>query len=283
MLSSSIVATVFIVLVFTTIALAEVQPWPGEAKDWRGYQMREITVAGRAGYVVLPKKPAPGNPWYWTAEFHGASVADDLKLLEHGWTLAYVNMTNLYGSPKAIAAMEAFYDELTGKYGLSKKPVLKGISRGGLFVFNFAAAHPDRVAALYGDAPVCDFKSWPGGKFTGKGSPGDWRRLIERYGFKDEAEALAYPRNPIDNLDAIAKAKIPILIVSGDSDRTVPYVENGAIIKERYEKLGGKVEVILKPGVDHHPHGLKDPNPIVEFMLKNADYPGKVASRVQPE
>ena len=264
-------------LPFLVVVLAARAFAADPAKDWHGYEKREINIAGHAGYVVLPKKQAPGNPWYWTAEFHGATITDDIVLLDRGWTLAYLDMKNMYGSPKAVALMEAVYDELTIKYGLSTKPVLKGISRGGLYVFNFTAAHPDRVAALYGDAPVCDFKSWPGGKGKSKGSPTDWKQLMEIYGFKGDAEALAYTHNPINNLDAIAKAHIPILIVAGDSDKTVPFDENGGIVKERYEKLGEKITVILKPGGDHHPHGLKDPKPIVDFMLKYADYPGKAA------
>jgi hypothetical protein len=28
--------------------------------------------------------------------------------------------------------------------------------------------------------------------------------------------------------------------------------------------------VILKPGVGHHPHSLKDPAPVVEFLLRHA-------------
>jgi hypothetical protein len=29
------------------------------------------------------------------------------------------------------------------------------------------------------------------------------------------------------------------------------------------------MEIIVKPGVDHHPHSLKDPAPIVEFIVKH--------------
>jgi len=39
------------------------------------------------------------------------------------------------------------------------------------------------------------------------------------------------------------------------------------ILKERYEKLGGPITVIVKPGFKHHPHGLDDPVPIVNFIL----------------
>ncbi|MBI1373183.1 MAG: prolyl oligopeptidase family serine peptidase [Phycisphaera sp.] len=270
------VAALFVVLFLSAAAMAG-EPWPGAAKDWKGFERHDFKVADRAAYVVVPKTPAAGNPWYWRTRFPGVAINDDLDLLNRGWTVAYIDVSNLYGAPTAVQAMDAFYDEMTGKYGLSTKPVLKGLSRGGLFIFNYAAAHPDRVAAIYGDAPVCDFKSWPGGKGTGKGSTGDWKRLIGVYGFKDEAEAIAYTHNPIDNLEPIAKAHVPVLIVAGDSDHVVPFVENGGVVQQRIEKLGGHIKVILKPGCDHHPHGLTDAAPIVEFILEQADYPGKAA------
>lgn len=248
------------------------EPWPGEAKDWHGFERHDFKVDGRAAYVVAPKQAATGRPWYWRMRFPGVAINDDIELLKRGWHVAYLDVANLYGAPKAIEAMDGFYDRMTGPHGLSKKPVLKGLSRGGLFIFNYAAAHPRRVAAIYGDAPVCDFKSWPGGKAKGPGSAGDWRRLLDAYGFDNEAEAMAYAKNPIDNLQPLAEAKIPILLVAGDSDRVVPFEENGGIIASRYKALGGEVAVILKPGCDHHPHGLPDdPTPILDFIDRHTN------------
>ena len=43
-------------------------------------------------------------------------------------------------------------------------------------------ANPARVACIYADAAVCDFKSWPGGKGKGKGDAGEWRRVLKLYG-----------------------------------------------------------------------------------------------------
>ncbi len=45
--------------------------------------------------------------------------------------------------------------------------------------------------------------------------------------------------------------------------------ENTRLLETRYNALGGPIEVIAKPGVGHHPHSLKDPTPIVEFVLKH--------------
>ena len=136
--------------------------------------------------------------------------------------------------------MDAFYAVLTRDHGLSSKTVLEGVSRGGLFAFNWAARHPDQVASIYADAPVLDFKSWPAGKGKGQGSPDDWQQLLKVYGFTEE-QALAYPLNPVDNLAPLATAKIPILSVCGGADQTVPYEENTKIAEERYRKLGGEI------------------------------------------
>ena len=79
---------------------------------------------------------------------------------------------------------DAFYRAITEK-GLAKKGTLIGISRGGLYAYNWAAQNPDKVVCIYGDAPECDIKSWPGGKGAGKGSPADWQALIKDYGFTE--------------------------------------------------------------------------------------------------
>ena len=82
-----------------------------------------------------------------------------------------------------------------------------------------------------------------------------------------EETAAAFAGNPLDKLPALAGAGLPILLVAGDADDVVPYAENGAKLARRFRELGGVVEVILKPGVGHHPHSLEDPQPIVDFIL----------------
>ena len=55
----------------------------------------------------------------------------------------------------------------------------------------------------------------------------------------------------------------------GDADEVVPYEENTALLAEKYEAAGGKIELIRKEGVGHHPHCLEDPKPIVNFILRS--------------
>lgn len=244
---------------------------PAFGADWNGYERLDLKVDDKPSFLIKPKQAAPGNPWIWRTEFFGHEPQADLALLAKGFHVAYTAMQNQYGAPIAIAHMAKFHDAMIKDYALSGKVVLEGFSRGGLYALNYAAAHPDRVASLYLDAPVCDFKSWPAGFGKGKGSSGDWKRCKEIYGLADDDAAKVSKLNPIDNLQAMATARIPILSVVGDSDKTVPMDENSAVLKDRYTALGGTMELIVKPGIDHHPHSLKDPTPIVEFILKHTN------------
>ena len=240
--------------------------------QWNGFHRRDFDVNGRTATLVSPKNALPGNPWIWRAEFFDAFPSVDIALLRAGYHVAYTNLSNLYGAPKALDAMDGFFAYLVQTEGFSQKPVLEGFSRGGLFALNWAAQNPDKVAALYLDAPVCDFKSWPGGNGTGKGSPDDWQNCLKVYGLTEQ-EALSYPLNPVDNLKNIAEAKIPIIAVAGDADDVVPMEENILILEKRYRELGGEIQVIVKPGVGHHPHSLVDPTPVVNFLLQHATKP----------
>jgi pimeloyl-ACP methyl ester carboxylesterase len=243
-------------------------PFEGTKSQWSGCDRYDFQCDGRKAIVVVPKQPAPGNPWLWRGEFFGAFPTVDEALLAKGWHVAYLACPNTFGSTETMEHWGAFYKMLTGQHAFSKKPVLLGMSRGGLYVYRWAAAHPDQVGLIYGDAPVCDIKSWPGGKFKGKGSPRDWKLFQDVYHF-DEQQAMDWKGNPIDILEPIARARIPIIHVAGDADDVVPVDENTMVVKERYEKLGGHVELIVKKGVGHHPHSLADPTPIVDYILKN--------------
>jgi lysophospholipase L1-like esterase/pimeloyl-ACP methyl ester carboxylesterase len=237
---------------------------------WNGFPRRDIFVNERTAILVSPEKALPGNPWIWRTEFFGAFPSVDIALVKAGYHVAYINIMNLYGAPVGVDAMDGFYTYLVEKEGLSPKPIVEGFSRGGLYALNWAARNPAKVGALYLDAPVCDFKSWPGGRGIGKGSPGNWENCLKAYGLSEQ-EALNYPLNPVDNLKPIADAKIPIIAVAGDADDVVPMEENISLVEKRYRELGGEIQLIVKPGVGHHPHSLSDPTPVVNFLVQHAE------------
>jgi lysophospholipase L1-like esterase/pimeloyl-ACP methyl ester carboxylesterase len=252
--------------------LKNVKPpkFPGKRSAWNGFERFDFEVGGNPVMVVAPKLVAPGRPWVWHGEFFGHKPNPDLALLGRGFHIVYLSVPDLLGSPPAVAHWNKCHEELTGKFGLSKKAALVGLSRGGLYCYNWAAANPDKVACIYGDAPVCDFKSWPGGFGKGRRSEADWQRILTLHGFKSDDEARAYTGNPVDNLAPLAAAKVPLLHVYGDADEVVPWDENTGLVAERYRRLGGEITLIAKPGVKHHPHGLDDSTPIVKFIWDHA-------------
>jgi len=243
--------------------------WPGTTSDFHGYVSHDFVVDGCAVHVVEPKTPLPGRPWVWRTMFWNAFPNADVVLLGRGYYAAFIDVGNTFGCPDAMKHFDAFYAQMTGAFGLAKLPALEGLSRGGLYAYRWAYVNTDKVGCIYGDAPVCDMKSWPGGKGKGSGSPSDWQAAIGAYHFSGEQEMLDFKGNPVDILAPIAAAKIPIIHVVGDSDHAVPEAENSEIVRDRYTKLGGPFVLIVKQGCDHHPHGLVDPTPVVNFIIAN--------------
>jgi pimeloyl-ACP methyl ester carboxylesterase len=253
--------------------------WPGEkVDDWMGGKRHTFEFQGHTAWVTVPAKPRAGNPWVWCTEFPTAftertGVPD---LIKAGFYHVHLDDFNGFGNPKQLELMDAFYDELCAR-GLNKKATLIGLSRGGFMAYRWAERNPGKIACIYGDAPVCDMRSWPGGKpnggprFTGDGSPGDWAHFKEVYSFKTDDEARAFTGNvlEIEALRPLAKAGVPILHVVGEADKGVPPSENSVILVDRYKSLGGKAKLISEPGKGHHPHGLDNPKPIIDFITTN--------------
>lgn len=242
--------------------------YPGRITDWQGFRRHDFTLDGVRCVLVEPNvAPDPERRWFWRARFFGAFPFVDFALLKLGWHVAHIEIDELYGAPESNRRFDALHAFLVS-LGFNSRCALAGFSRGGLDAFRWAAGNPGKVSSLYLDNPVCDFKSWPGGKGRGPGNPDAWRRCLAAWGFT-EAQALAFEGNPVDNLAPLAAARIPLLHVCGDDDEVVPPEENTGLVERRYRELGGSLEVIHKPGAKHHPHSLVDPRPIVDFILRH--------------
>lgn len=257
------------------------QETPATANSlWNGYEKRDFTVAGYAGYVVLPRIAFAGNPWFWRGRFPDYQPRPALGLLSKGFHLAYLDLPNLFGNPRAVAAWEAFYDHVVMNFGLASRVSLEGISRGGLFVYNWAAKHAGLVNAIYCESPVCDLKSWPGGKGKGLGSAKDWEEALAAYNLS-EGLMLRFNGNPIGEVARLAARKIPILHVVSDRDELVPAAENSDVFAERYRREGGPIEVYRNTGMpdslNGHHFPLDDAGRIVNFVLAHTPGMERVA------
>lgn len=235
---------------------------------WNEYDKKEFRLDGYECILVIPKEAYPGKPWVWRAEFFGEFDYADRALLLKGWHIAYIRISDMYGCPESVEIMQAFYKHMVRAGGLSPRADLFGFSRGGLYAVNYAVKYPDTISTLYLDAPVMDVASWPGGYGEGERFPKEWEECKAVYQLTEE-KALEFKDNPINKIDRMLNAGIRIMLVAGDADRIVPYKENGAGLAEYYQKNGGPIKVIVKHGCDHHPHSLKDPAPIVEYIEEN--------------
>lgn len=150
-------------------------------------------------------------------------------------------MGESYGSPAGRKVFSEFHQQVVNQFKLESKARLVAQSRGGLMLYNWAAENPDKVRCIVGIYPVCDLRSYPGLK-----------QAAGAYGLSPERlEEQLSKHNPIDRLEPLAKAGVPILHVHGDSDKVVPLEKNSQIISDRYTVLGGKMKLIIVPGKGH--------------------------------
>ena len=239
------------------------QAFPGRQTTWKGFDRYDFRYKNRETIVVAPRKALIGNPWIWRPAFFGAFPSVDNALLEKGFHVVYYDLTHLYGSPNAVRLGNDFYQYITRTYHLSPKVTLEGFSRGGLFAFNWSAQNTDKVACIYVDAPVCNLLSWPG-----KQNEQQWSETLKEWNLT-EKEMEHFKGNPTETVQAIAKARIPVIGVCGDSDKVVPYENNMKIVRNILAQSSSPVELILKQGVDHHPHSLENPKAVVDFIVRN--------------
>ena len=238
-----------------------------------GAPIEKFSIEGRAVTLKVPDRAAPGRPWLWIGEFAGHLKSLEDGLVDAGWHVAYVSVSNQFGSPQAMAIWEKLYAELHDKRGLSARPALLGISRGGLYVNAWTRLHPDRVSVLYLDNGVCDIRSWPGGfQLTAKsaGSANDWKLYKAEFGFTSDEEAQAKSVRPADGFAPAVKAGVFLISVHGTADTAVPFVDNAKPVVEFWEKSGGRFRIFPKEGGDHHPHGLPDSAPLIELLRAEA-------------
>lgn len=239
-------------------------------QDWHGFVKRNYKSQehGYHASVVLPQSKAASKSWIWRARFFGHQPQLDFALLKQGYHLVYCDVSQLFGSDTAVNRWNHFYKWVRKEFDLREKVVLEGMSRGGLIVYRWGIQNPEKVSAIYADAPVIDPTSWPGGLGQGKGgSPSDWDRCKEEYGVLD---GTILSDIIVGNLDSLAKNKVPLIHVVGTEDKVVPVGENTDPLVRRYHELGGSIVVIKKFGVGHHPHSLNDPDLILSFFSRFA-------------
>lgn len=236
--------------------------------EWQGYSVQTLEIAGQRATLVQPAQAAPGKPWIWRMREPGELAAFDMAVLERGFHVAWIDTDGLYGSPAAVERAQAFYDTLVKDSGLAQRAVLLGPAQGWLLATSWALARPETVAAMIGDNPVCDIKSWPAGWGLSEGDADAWRDCMQAWGL-DEEGAREFLYNPSDHVVELAEADIPVLHLVSSADQIVPPSENSHVLERRLRQVGGSIQVIDRNGAEHLPHLLDDPAPLLEFVLRH--------------
>ncbi len=187
-------------------------------------------------------------------------------MIKKGYHVAHMKNKTRMCPVEDTDARPRFCEFLSEQFGLNKKCALVGMSCGGMQAVYFAAKYPQYVACAYLDAPVMNYLSWPFA--LGVGQNDAPTEFISNMGL-DLSQMLNFRNHPIDQKEALLKSDVPIFLVSGDSDKTVPFCENGQLLYDYFKAHGGNIELILKEGGDHHPHGLEDNTPLIEFIEKH--------------
>lgn len=237
---------------------------------WKGYQYKNLIFEDHEAIIVYPAEETVNGYLAVKTEYWDAfPEAIELPLLENGFHLCYIKNDHRWGVDEDLDRKARFVRYVQEECGLSSKCVPVGMSCGGLMGIKFTARYPELVQCLYLDAPVLNYMSCPCGFGIGNPLAEDNSEILNALGLKDISQLLAYRDMPLDKLGDLIKAQIPVVMVAGDSDQVVPYCENGAFLEKAYKDAGVEIEVYIKPGCDHHPHGLADPKAPLEFILRH--------------
>lgn len=235
---------------------------------WNGFQRLDFKFEDREAILILPEEGKKCGKWMLKTEYFDAFPNFEIEMVQRGWCLAYIKNITRWCLDEDLDLKARFADFLIKEFDLYEKCVPVGMSCGGLIGTKFAAKYPEYVSCLYLDAPVLNLLSCPAG--VGDATDILFAEFQNATGMT-LSQLISYREHPIDKMHILLENNIPIMLVAGDSDSVVPYHENGAVLEKYYKEKGGTIEVIIKPGCEHHPHGLEDSTPIIDFVMAHAE------------
>lgn len=246
----SVLKTVFI-SVFTLIIsclagidLASAQPFTGEKSSWHGFDRYDF-IMDEQTLELTPIKATPEEGNNAKAPEKGTRrcivIVPEKAAAGNPWTWrgcywdhepqAEIELLKrgfhvAYITTDPDRTWDAWYEFLTQKHGLSPKPSFIGMSRGGSNAYTWGTNNPDKVTAIYADNPAI------------------------------QPESLL-------KLGLLAENDVPLLNVCGSVDPIIYYT---VAIENMYHNAGGRISVFLKDGTAHHPHSLRNPKLIADFI-----------------
>ena len=234
---------------------------------FENYKKKEFYFAERKAVIIYPNCE-PNGKMLLKTEYLDAFPNFDEAMLDRGYYLIHIYHRSHWAPDVETDIMADFVRHCAKELGASERIIAEGMSCGGLQAAKLAERHPELVAVLYFDAPVLNILSMAGfGEANTEHLPVFWRELVDAYGV-NKSSIVNYRKSPIDNMAPFIENNIPLIMLYGNTDNVVVYQENGKVFEDYYKEHGGTIKVIGKSMVGHHPHGLDDPTPIIEFVEK---------------
>ena len=247
-MKSSFYAATFFAVLYCLCSLSSAEEiFPGEKSSWHGFDRYDF-VLDEATLEITPFK-APDREGDGVSA-PGAGKRRCIIVLPNrfaenrpwSWRGCYWNhepQTEIELLKRGIGIShvtgspgkewEAWHAFLT-KHGFSQKPAFIGMSRGGEYSYTWSVRHPDMVSCIYADNPGCN--------------PEVFSKLAD-----------------------LAAKNVPILHVNGSIDPLLARVSN--TLEQMYRQFGGCISIVIKEGAGHHPHSLRNPKLIADFIEKS--------------
>ena len=223
------------------------QPFQGNKTKWNGFDRYDFILDEATGAITPANEPALLDPGALTIPAvdgkrrciivvpNEAAAGKPWSWRGHYWEhqpQVEIELLNrgfhvAFVSPEPDRHWNTWYNFLTGEHGLSPKPVFIGMSRGGSNSYAWATANPDKVGMLYVDNP-------------------------------------GIARSSLWALEELVKNDVPILNVSGSID---PILRSALMIEDIYRDLGGRITMMIREGMAHHPHSMRNPKYIADFII----------------
>lgn len=236
---------------------------------WNGFDEEVFLFNERKGRIIFPKQNPNGKVILKT-EYLNAFPEFEKTMLSRGYTVCHIAHESRWAPDAEVTLMAEFIRFVSEKLNVNSKFILVGLSCGGLQAVRLAQMYPELVSVMYLDAPVLNILSMAGlGECRHESLAGMWRELVATYGFS-RSTIVNFRNSPIDHLETLIEHQIPVIMLYGNSDDIVIYEENGKVLENFYKDNGGSIKVICRSMGGHHPHGLEDPTPIIDFIEKYA-------------
>ncbi|HEY3282017.1 MAG TPA: alpha/beta hydrolase [Armatimonadota bacterium] len=180
--------------------------------------------------ILAPQKEAARRPWVLRAGFVDRNAKVDQALLAKGFHIV-VGPVGYNADGPNHAEWDKLYAYLT-EHGFSKTPVLEGSGGAAGAVYAWAIENPGKVSCIYAENPIL--------------------------------HAADVKAQPLDNLEPLAKAGVPVLHLCGSQD---PALEGQTRLAEtRYRALKGDMKVILQEGDGHASFTPRNTQPVLDFI-----------------